>query len=218
MEKSVFNSKLGNAPCFTLADKADIQLERNRHPYCALLQAMALMTEKAADTSLWETRLLPHVVPYVNYDTAKLMRLLAAARIVEAAPAAPAATPAPVAPKPAPKPDAGAFDIMKEINSYQEVSFKTAPKSVILSNFLETGNYSEDDLGHLSDTPIEVLGKNSVRPSDSLETETLAVVLEKQGKYEKAVAIYEKLIARNPEKSSIFAARISELKDKIDNK
>jgi tetratricopeptide (TPR) repeat protein len=51
-----------------------------------------------------------------------------------------------------------------------------------------------------------------------LETETLAVVFEKQGKFDRAIAIYEKLISRNPEKSSTFAARIEELNLKKENK
>jgi hypothetical protein len=110
-----------------------------------------------------------------------------------------------------------AFDIMKEINAYQEVSFKTAPKSVILSKFLETGNYNPEDLGESDSIPVEVLGKKSIAADDSLETETLAVVLEKQGKLDRAISVYEKLIVKYPEKSSTFATRISELKNKIEN-
>jgi tetratricopeptide (TPR) repeat protein len=65
---------------------------------------------------------------------------------------------------------------------------------------------------------VEVLGKKSIREDESLDTETLAVVLEKQGKYDRAIGVYEKLIAKYPEKSSTFAIRISELKIKMDNK
>ena len=111
-----------------------------------------------------------------------------------------------------------AYDIMKEINAYQEVSFKTAPKSVILSNFLETGNYNVGESGADDEVSVEVLGKKSIREDESLDTETLAVVLEKQGKYDRAIGVYEKLIAKYPEKSSTFAIRISELKIKMDNK
>lgn len=42
-------------------------------------------------------------------------------------------------------------------------------------------------------------------------TESFAKILEKQGKPDKARAIYEKLMAKNPEKKAYFAAKISEL-------
>ncbi len=107
---------------------------------------------------------------------------------------------------------------MKEINAYQEVSFKTAPKSVILSKFLESGNCTPDDFAAANTASVEDLGKKSVREDDSLDTETLAIVCEKQGKFERAISIYEKLIVKYPEKSSTFAIRIAELKTKIENK
>ena len=106
---------------------------------------------------------------------------------------------------------------MREINAYQEVSFKTAPKSVILSKFLETGNYKPEDLGETPTVSVEDLGKKSIEQDNSLNTETMAVIFEKQGKFDRAIAIYEKLITRYPEKNSTFAIRISELKMKLEN-
>jgi hypothetical protein len=52
--------------------------------------------------------------------------------------------------------------------------------------------------------------------SDQLPvTETFAKLMEQQGKYEKAILMYEKLTLKFPAKSSLFAARIEILKEKI---
>lgn len=216
MEKSAFNLKLDTMCSYSMADKSTIQSEKNRYPFCALLQVMDILSDKATGTSQWEQRFLPKASLYL-FDFPKFNNYLQHVTLTEIQ------TPADLKAKQQveqaknqefessePEP----FDIMKEINDYQEVAFKTAPKSVILSKFLETGNYKPEELGEKSNVPVDVLGKNSIAPEEGLETETLAVVLEKQGKLDKAIEVYEKLIVRYPEKSSIFAIRISELKIK----
>ena len=104
------------------------------------------------------------------------------------------------------------FDILTEINTFQEVSFKTAPKSVILSNFLQVAPSEGENIETSTAQKTGFDDKKSLRADVSLGTETLAVILEKQGRYDKALAIYENLLAHNPEKSSIFAPRIENLK------
>ncbi|MBP5548157.1 MAG: hypothetical protein J6X58_04600 [Bacteroidales bacterium] len=202
-----------------MADKADIQYEKNRYPYCSLLQVMDILSDKATNTSRWEERFLPKMSLYL-FDRTKFDDYLRRVTLTEIQ------TPSDIKAKQQVEQvknqeytseESDGFDIMQEINAYQEVSFKTAPKSVILSQFLETGNYNPEDFGQHEDISIEDLGKKSVRVDDSLDTETLAVVLEKQGKLERAIAVYEKLIVKYPEKSSTFALRISELKLKLEN-
>lgn len=107
------------------------------------------------------------------------------------------------------------FDIINEINTFQEVSFKTAPKSVILSKFLQAA--PSENINQAPDTHAspEIDEKKSLRPNESLGTETLAIILEQQGRYDRALAIYKNLIAQNPEKSSIFAPRIKHLESLI---
>ena len=65
----------------------------------------------------------------------------------------------------------------------------------------------------VTDPVVEAQANASVSGKEII-TEAMAQVLEKQGKYQKAVEIYEKLLLLHPEKSSFFAARIEELKNK----
>ena len=202
----------------------ELRVERDKYPLSAPLQVLSLLADKANGAALWEKQALPRVALYMQqpdrlYEQLNDISHLRPTARPEVQPQTPAATPtAPAArPTPSPTPSAPAdndssFDVLQAINSYQEVSFKTAPKSVILSNFLEKDGGIELSESYYSAVPIQELAKKSISPNEALQTETLALVLEKQGKYAQALAMYEKLILNNPEKSSTFAVRIDALK------
>lgn len=57
--------------------------------------------------------------------------------------------------------------------------------------------------------------QRSLEETDDLATETLARLYEKQGSFVKAIQMYEKLSLKYPDKSKIFAARIIDIKNKI---
>lgn len=215
IDKSSFNELVARPYRFTISEKQEIQASLGQYPFCAPLHILNLVSSKACGTSEWKSPYNPsrlYTLMPKHLDT-----LIEIAMKVDAKP------------RPQNSPTAGSavdtaasdeepFDIFDAINSYQDVSFKTAPKSVILTNFLENGPTFDTKNIPENATPVEELAKKSIKPNNSLETETMAVIYEKQGKFEKAVEIYEKLMADNPEKSSTFANRISALKNKIENK
>ncbi|MBC8048496.1 MAG: hypothetical protein H7Y00_16980 [Fimbriimonadaceae bacterium] len=64
--------------------------------------------------------------------------------------------------------------------------------------------FDEDD--------AQILAAKSVQMHDTLITETLAIILAKQGKKQKAIEMLEKLRLKYPQKSAYFASKIEEFK------
>lgn len=218
MDKSTFTNKLQNPFNYTLKEKLEIQAAKTQFPYCSLLQQMDLMSNKAAAIYNWESRFVPRVSAFL-LDPSSLGEKLDKVQPTSITTPEELALKRQIEEQKRAESNSGepeSFDVMREINSYQEVSFKTAPKSEILSKFLEDGNCPAGESGEIDTTSIEILGKKSITSESSVETETMAVIFEKQGKFDRAIAIYEKLIPKYPEKSSTFAARINELKNKIE--
>lgn len=60
--------------------------------------------------------------------------------------------------------------------------------------------------------PAAVLAAQSVQEKEEVASETLAKILALQGHKDKAIAMYQRLMVANPEKSTIFAAAIEALK------
>ena len=80
----------------------------------------------------------------------------------------------------------------------------------LISQFMNSGNKKitpeKADLA-----PRGNLAESSVQENSGILTETLAKIYIKQYKYDKAIAIFESLSLKFPEKSAYFAARINEL-------
>ena len=194
MDKKQFVDKLANPTKFTSQERGWLRAVQSKYPYSSVINVLTLLADSAFHFDTPEERR----VAMLSMCDGKLL-----ANMIDRASA---------------NTEEPSFDVLSEINTFQEVSFKTAPKSVILSNFLQVG--PSEDMKKVETEPVatEVNDKKSIQADTSLGTETLAVILEKQGKYEKALAIYKNLLVQNPEKSSTFAARIERLETLINSK
>ena len=78
---------------------------------------------------------------------------------------------------------------------------------------MKRANQNPTDLGTDIETErlIEKIAQSSNETKEVI-TETMANVLVKQGKTEKAIQLYQKLSFLNPTKYAYFAAKINELK------
>ncbi len=91
------------------------------------------------------------------------------------------------------------------------MSPKTNQQFALINEFLEK-------LPNIKPQPIEKnvevkdISENSVVPHEDFMTETFAKILIKQGSYDKAIEIYQKLILKFPEKNTYFASQIEEIK------
>lgn len=83
----------------------------------------------------------------------------------------------------------------------------------LIDSFLENAPSLQRRQQLQANAPEEVtdLSQQTSTPLD-LATETLALIMKKQGKTEKAIDIYEKLVLKYPQKSAYFANCIEQLK------
>ncbi len=68
----------------------------------------------------------------------------------------------------------------------------------------------EDEADEIPDEVFN-MAVNSISREEDLASESLAEILVRQGKYEKAIDMYRKLSLRNPQKNAYFAARIEKI-------
>lgn len=112
------------------------------------------------------------------------------------------------------------FDIEELASPYLEKdNFKTAIPDVkeqfqVIDDFLQNLPSIARPKKNSNDTDTDILDLAELKNATPI-SETFAKILERQEKYERAIEMYEKLSLIKPEKSPYFAARISELKHKL---
>ena len=107
-------------------------------------------------------------------------------------------------------------EIKKNTESPEPVKTnKHANQNQIIEKFIEEqpsiGSIKKD-VEKSSDEINKDLSEKSTKFGDDLVSENLAIILLKQGKKERAIDIYKKLIWKLPQKKAYFAARIEEIK------
>ena len=161
MDKKQFIDMASAPGRFTSQDRGWLKAQLAKYPYSSVVATLALLADRAYGFDTPEER---RAVALSVCDPDVLDSLLSRAAsgpaVDSAVASAPASTPArPVAPTAAsttastatatraaaPAPVDSSFDVLNEINTFQEVSFKTAPKSVILSNSLKVDPSEEEN-------------------------------------------------------------------------
>lgn len=102
----------------------------------------------------------------------------------------------------------------KEESIPQEKSEKHLVQKEIIEKFIEEQPSIGSIKKEIEKSAEEInkdLSERSTRFGDDLVSENLAVILLKQGKKERAIDIYKKLIWKLPQKKAYFAARIEEI-------
>ena len=108
-------------------------------------------------------------------------------------------------------------EIQKKTEPQQEYvqQASTNPQGDLIDKFIK----AQPSIGSIkkeieikSEEVVRDLSEKSTRFGDNLISENLAIILLRQGKKDRAIEIYKKLIWKLPQKKAYFAARIEEIK------
>jgi hypothetical protein len=102
--------------------------------------------------------------------------------------------------------------LLKETGIHDKL-LRPLPKDDLLEEFISERKKSGDGLGTFYNP--EESARKSIEENDGIISETLARLVAAQGKFEKAIKIYEQLMLKNPQKSSYFAAQIEKLRKEL---
>ncbi|WP_031526859.1 hypothetical protein [Dyadobacter crusticola] len=84
----------------------------------------------------------------------------------------------------------------------------------IIQGFMKKNPRINRQDNNLEPVVLDLSGRVAESWEGTIETEAFAKILIRQGKIEKAIDVYQKLILKKPEKRNYFAKKLSELYDK----
>lgn len=99
-----------------------------------------------------------------------------------------------------------------EEESGEKRPYRPLPKDPLLEEFLKQNEEPVEKPGFFS---AEERAKKSIEENEDILSETLARLVAAQGKKEKAIKIYQKLMLKYPQKSNTFAAQIEKLRKEL---
>ncbi|MEX2589217.1 MAG: hypothetical protein WD334_03370 [Chitinophagales bacterium] len=104
------------------------------------------------------------------------------------------------------------MDDQIKAHAYEAELIKTAAE---LKDVADKKSEAEDKKNEVLEKDVDEMARKSSDEQQSNITETLAMIFENQNKYTKAIEAYEFLSLKYPEKSSFFAGKIENLKNKL---
>ena len=84
-------------------------------------------------------------------------------------------------------------------------------QQLIIEGFMKKNPRISRQESNVEPVAVDVSGRVAQSGTGAIETEAFARILLRQGKTEKAIDLYQKLILKNPEKRNYFAKKLSEL-------
>ena len=203
-------------------------------PYCQLAHVLIAKASHDQSSMLASQKLKKAAVYAYNRDALKklILQPVAAEEMslsAAASEATPAGSPAPVAP-PAPleevplildMPDSREDQLLSELeNTVQAPDSMPADEKralekrrqlELIDNFIKTAPRISSLRSDDSTFPDRDLSEKSSSLGMKVVSESLAKIMLKQGKVEKAIEIYQELICKYPEKKAYFAEKIEQL-------
>lgn len=84
-------------------------------------------------------------------------------------------------------------------------------QQLIIQGFMKKNPRINRQESNVEPVSVDIAGRVAQSGTGAIETEAFAKILLRQGKTEKAIDLYQKLILKNPEKRNYFAKKLSEL-------
>jgi hypothetical protein len=96
--------------------------------------------------------------------------------------------------------------------SAKDRPLRPLPKDLLLEEFIRQKGIASERVSFFN---AEEFANKSIEENDDILSETLARLVAAQGKKEKAIKIYQKLMLKYPQKSNTFAAQIEKLRKEL---